>query len=90
LITEKGIKTWRVMDISKWNSIMKSFQDIVGYKKGMTEVLVTKRFSKIGFKDIESLDERETKYLTYVLRKRYREILDEQNRKKDTEGAQGE
>lgn len=59
---------------------MKSFQDLVGYQKGINEVLVTKRFSKIGFKDIETLDERESKYLTYVLRKRYREILDEQKR----------
>ena len=78
------------MDISKWNYIMKSFQDMLGYDKGTTEVLITKRFSKIGFKDIESLDERETNYLTYVLRKKYREILDEQNRKKDIEGAKGE
>ena len=69
---------------------MKSFQDMLGYDKGTTEVLITKRFSKIGFKDIESLDERETNYLTYVLRKKYREILDEQNRKKDIEGAKGE
>ena len=68
------------MNISKWNSIMKSFQDLVGYQKGINEVLVAKRFSKIGFKDIETLDERESKYLTYVLRKRYREILDEQKR----------
>ena len=51
------------MDISKWNSIMKSFQDMLGYQKGITEVLVTKRFSKIGFKGIESLDERESKYI---------------------------
>jgi len=78
------------VDISKWNYIMKSFQDMLGYDKGTTEVLITKRFSKIGFKDIESLDERETNYLTYVLRKKYREILDEQNRKKDIEGAKGE
>jgi hypothetical protein len=65
------------MDISKWNAIMKSFQDLMGYKPGTTEVLVTKRFSKIGFKDIETISGREEKYLVHILRKRYREISNE-------------
>lgn len=69
------------MDISKWNAIMKSFQDLMGYQPGINEVLVTKRLSKIGFKDIETISGREEKYLVHVLRKRYREILDEQKRK---------
>ena len=69
------------MDISKWNAIMKSFQDLMGYQPGINEVLVTKRLSGIGFKDIESISGREEKYLVHILRKRYREILDEQKRK---------
>tara|TARA_A100001515_G_scaffold131118_1_gene118702 strand:+ start:266 stop:514 length:249 start_codon:yes stop_codon:yes gene_type:complete len=69
------------MDISKWNAIMKSFQDLMGYQPGINEVLVTKRLSKIGFKDIETISGREEKYLVHILRKRYREILDEQKRK---------
>ena len=69
------------MDISKWNSIMKSFQDLMGYKKGTTEVLVTKRFSHIGFKNIETISGREEKYLVHVLRLRYREISNDIKRK---------
>ena len=71
------------MDISKWNAIMKSFQDLVGYQKGINEVLVTKRLSAIGFKDIETINGREEKYLVHILRKRYREISDDIKRKKN-------
>ena len=71
------------MDISKWNSIMKSFQDLMGYQQGITEVLVNKRFSIIGFKDIEKISGREEKYLVHILRKRYREISDDIKRNKD-------
>tara|TARA_R100000329_G_scaffold39865_1_gene37299 strand:- start:96 stop:350 length:255 start_codon:yes stop_codon:yes gene_type:complete len=71
------------MDISKWNAIMKSFQDLMGYQKGINEVLVTKRLSAVGFKDIETISGREEKYLVHVLRKRYREILDDIERNKD-------
>ena len=71
------------MDISKWNSIMKSFQDLMGYKEGTTEVLVTKRFSHIGFKDIETISGREEKYLVHILRLRYREISDDIKRNED-------
>tara|TARA_R100001377_G_C3164365_1_gene100781 strand:- start:427 stop:663 length:237 start_codon:yes stop_codon:yes gene_type:complete len=71
------------MDISKWNYIMDSFQKILGYDKGTTEVLITKRFSIIGGKDINTLNDRETKYLTHILRKRYKEILDEKDRRKN-------
>ena len=71
------------MDISKWNAIMKSFQDLMGYQKGINEVLVTKRLSAIGFRDIETISGREEKYLVHVLRKRYREILDDIERNKD-------
>tara|TARA_R100001163_G_scaffold62665_1_gene53664 strand:- start:298 stop:552 length:255 start_codon:yes stop_codon:yes gene_type:complete len=71
------------MDISKWNAIMKSFQDLMGYQKGINEVLVTKRLSAIGFRDIETISGREEKYLVHILRKRYREILDDIERNKD-------
>ena len=71
------------MDISKWNAIMKSFQDLMGYQPGINEVLVTKRLSGIGFKDIESISGREEKYLVHILRKRYREISDDIKREKD-------
>lgn len=71
------------MDISKWNAIMKSFQDLMGYQPGINEVLVTKRLSAIGFKDIETISGREEKYLVHILRKRYREVLDEIERNKD-------
>ncbi len=62
---------------------MKSFQDLMGYQKGINEVLVTKRLSAIGFKDIETISGREEKYLVHILRKRYREILDDIERNKD-------
>ena len=62
---------------------MKSFQDLMGYQKGINEVLVTKRLSAIGFRDIETISGREEKYLVHVLRKRYREILDDIERNKD-------
>jgi len=71
------------MDISKWNAIMESFQNLMGYQKGITEVLVTKRLSAVGFKDIEKISGREEKYLVHILRKRYREILDDIERNKD-------
>lgn len=71
------------MDISKWNAIMKSFQDLMGYQPGINEVLVTKRLSSIGFKDIESISGREEKYLVHILRKRYREMSDDIKREKD-------
>tara|TARA_A100001201_G_scaffold46748_1_gene47235 strand:- start:805 stop:1056 length:252 start_codon:yes stop_codon:yes gene_type:complete len=73
------------MDISKWNNIMSSFQELLGYQKGITEVLVTKRLSKIGQKSIPDINEREEKYLVHILRKRYREINEnEQTNDKDT------
>ena len=62
---------------------MKSFQDLMGYQPGINEVLVTKRLSALGFKDIETISGREEKYLVHILRKRYREILDEIERNKD-------
>tara|TARA_R100000742_G_C4279068_1_gene102829 strand:- start:4782 stop:5033 length:252 start_codon:yes stop_codon:yes gene_type:complete len=62
------------MDISKWNNIMSSFQELLGYQKGITEVLVTKRLSIIGRKSIPDINTREEKYLVHILRKRYREI----------------
>jgi hypothetical protein len=77
------------MDISKWNYIMDSFQNILGYEKGTTEVLITKRFSVIGQKDINTLNERETKYLVHILRKRYREILDVEQRRDSSERVEG-
>ena len=72
------------MDISKWNNIMSSFQELLGYQKGITEVLVTKRLSRIGRKSIPDISEREEKYLVHILRKRYREISEnEQTKKRD-------
>lgn len=72
------------MDISKWNNIMSSFQELLGYQKGITEVLVTKRLSRIGRKSIPDINEREEKYLVHILRKRYREINEnEQTKKRD-------
>lgn len=71
------------MDISKWNAIMESFQNLMGYQEGITEVLATKRLSAVGFKDIEKISGREEKYLVHILRKRYREILDDIERNKD-------
>ncbi len=62
---------------------MKSFQDLMGYQPGINEVLVTKRLSAVGFKDIETISGREEKYLVHILRKRYREILDDIERNKD-------
>ena len=62
---------------------MKSFQDLMGYQPGINEVLVTKRLSGIGFKDIENISGREEKYLVHILRKRYREISDDIKREKD-------
>ena len=64
------------MEISKWNNIMKSFQDLMGWQKGMTEVLVTKKLA-FGRKGIEEIIGREEKYLVYILRKRYRDITEE-------------
>tara|TARA_R110002073_G_scaffold38874_2_gene111323 strand:- start:25 stop:252 length:228 start_codon:yes stop_codon:yes gene_type:complete len=71
------------MDISNWNSIMNSFQELLGYDKGITEVLVTKRLSKLGRKSIVDISGREEKYLVHILRKRYREILNDEKRKDD-------
>jgi hypothetical protein len=71
------------MDISNWNSIMNSFQELLGYDKGITEVLVTKRLSKLGRKSIVDISGREEKYLVHILRKRYREILNDKKRSDD-------
>tara|TARA_R110002167_G_scaffold161814_2_gene358016 strand:+ start:419 stop:646 length:228 start_codon:yes stop_codon:yes gene_type:complete len=68
------------MDISTWNTIMSSFQELLGYEKGMTEVVVTKRLSKLRHKSIVDVSGREEKYLVHILRKRYREISNEQRR----------
>ena len=69
------------MKVSKWNKIMGTFQDLLGWDKGITEVIVTKRLSKIRRKSIIDLNDREEKYLVHILRKRYRECLDEVERK---------
>ena len=62
---------------------MNSFQELLGYDKGITEVLVTKRLSKLGRKSIVDISGREEKYLVHILRKRYREILNDEKRKDD-------
>ncbi len=62
---------------------MNSFQELLGYDKGITEVLVTKRLSKLGRKSIVDISGREEKYLVHILRKRYREILNDKKRSDD-------
>jgi hypothetical protein len=52
---------------------MESFQGLMGWNKGMTEV--------IGKKGIEEISGREEKYLVHILRKRYREINEIEKRK---------
>tara|TARA_R100000808_G_C2133149_1_gene141952 strand:+ start:1136 stop:1345 length:210 start_codon:yes stop_codon:yes gene_type:complete len=69
------------MDISKWNNIMESFQDLMGWNEGITEVIVTKRLS-FGTKGIEDISGREEKILVHILRKRYREIKEMSEAKK--------
>jgi len=69
------------MEVSKWNKIMDTFQKLLGWDKGITEVIVTKRLSNIGRKSIIDLNDREEKYLVHILRKRYKECLDEIKRK---------
>ena len=61
---------------------MKSFQDLMGWKKGMTEVVVTKRLA-FGKKGVEEISGREEKNLVHILRKRYREILNDKKRSDD-------
>lgn len=68
------------MKISKWNHIMKSFQDLLGWSKGTTEVIVTKKLA-LGDKDIQDIQGREEKILTYLLRKRYRQENNRLNNK---------
>tara|TARA_R100000781_G_C4004331_1_gene101433 strand:+ start:313 stop:531 length:219 start_codon:yes stop_codon:yes gene_type:complete len=72
------------MEVSKWNKIMDTFQKLLGWDKGITEVIVTKRLSNIGRKSIIDLNDREEKYLVHILRKRYKECLDEIKRKDST------
>ena len=62
---------------------MESFQDLMGWNKGMTEVIVTKRLA-FGKKGIEEISGREGKYLVHILRKRYREINEIEKRKNNS------
>ena len=67
---------------------MSSFQELMGYNNGTTEVVITKRLSKVGRKSIVDISGREETYLGHILRKRYREISKEQKRndkRKNTE-----
>jgi len=59
---------------------MKSFQDLLGWSKGTTEVIVTKKLA-LGDKDIQDIQGREEKILTYLLRKRYRQENNRLNNK---------
>ena len=54
---------------------MKSFQDLLGFKKGTTEVVVTKKLA-LGNKDIQDINSREEKILTFMLRKLYIQYKD--------------
>lgn len=71
------------MEISEWNKIMSSFQDLMGWEKGMTEVIITKRIA-FGNTNIEEINGRDLKTLVHILRKRYREILYVKSRKSKT------
>ena len=67
---------------------MSSFQELMGDNNGTTEVVITKRLSKVGRKSIVDISGREETYLVHILRKRYREISNEQKRndkRKNTE-----
>jgi hypothetical protein len=59
---------------------MKSFQDLLGWSKGTTEVIVTKKLA-LGDKDIQDIQGREEKILTYLFRKRYRQENNRLNNK---------
>lgn len=58
------------MDISKWNKAMESFQELLGWEKGMDIVVDIKRtaYGKKSILDIESKDERR---LMHRLRRAY-------------------
>ena len=62
---------------------MSSFQELMGYNNGTTEVVITKRLSKVGRKSIVDISGREETYLVHILRKRYREILNDKKRSDD-------
>jgi len=66
------------MQISDWNKIMSAFQDLLGWDKGMSEVIYHKRrmFPNV---QIYELSARQDKILTHVLRKSYKTM---ENRKK--------
>tara|TARA_R110002051_G_scaffold874_2_gene4201 strand:+ start:995 stop:1201 length:207 start_codon:yes stop_codon:yes gene_type:complete len=67
------------MEISKWNNIMKSFQDLLGYDKGTTEVIVIKRLA-LGRKSILEIQGREEKIIVHLLRKHYRQYKNTKNK----------
>lgn len=75
------------MKISTWNRIMKSFEDLMGYDKGQREVVILKRWH-FGDKEITEIDGREEKLLVHLLRMRYKEILDESNRRNKEDSNQ--
>ena len=54
---------------------MKSFQDLLGFKRGTTEVVVPKNLA-LGNKDIQDINSREEKILTFMLRKLYIQYKD--------------
>ena len=58
------------MDISKWNKAMESFQELLGWEKGMDIMVDIKRtaYGKKSILDIESKDERR---LMHRLRRAY-------------------
>ena len=72
------------MDISKWNQIMKSFQDLMGYDKGTQEVIILKRLSFGLDKGVEEIDLREEKIFVHLLRNTYREIVNDKKSREDS------
>ena len=58
------------MDISKWNKAMESFQELLGWEKGMDIMVDIKRtaYGKKSILDIEGKDERR---LIHMLRRAY-------------------
>jgi hypothetical protein len=63
------------MEIGRWNKIMEEFQNLVGWYNGIDEVIDIKRKLFPGV-DIRTITGRGEKLLVHVLRKRYKELLE--------------
>ena len=63
------------MEIARWNKIMEEFQNLVGWHNGIDEVIDIKKKLFPGI-DIRTITGRGEKLLVHVLRKRYKELLE--------------